>query len=99
MQEATNPTDLEDLSPTVPTLDFPRDDWSHRRHRLDAVLILFGGLLTKIVGWPSASVVEQLVAPSLIAGIVSLIGLYVFGALLDYRAYLTTKVGAVTGVR
>lgn len=66
----------------------PRDDWSHRRIRMDVVLGVFLSLLTYIVLTGQATPVDQLVVPSLIAGVVAIIGAYVFGAVWDYRSFI-----------
>ena len=69
---------------------FDRDDWSKRRLRLDLTTFLFAALLTYIVVTGRANAVDQLVVPSLIAGIVALIGAYVFGAVWDYKSFMNS---------
>lgn len=66
-----------------------RDDWSKRRLRLDLIVLLFSGLLTYIVLSGQSTVADQLIVPSLIAGIVSLVATYVFGAVWDYRSFMS----------
>ena len=67
-----------------------RDDWSKRRLRLDLTLLLLSGLLSYIVIAGRANAVDQLVVPSLVAGIVSLIAAYVFGAVWDYKSFMSS---------
>ena len=67
-----------------------RDDWARRRLRMDGVILLFSGLLSYIVLTDRANAVDQLVVPSLIAGIVSLIAAYVFGAVWDYKSFMSS---------
>lgn len=68
-----------------------RDDWSHRRLRMDVVQIIYLGLLAYIILTGRANAVDQLAVPSLIAGIVAILGTYVFGSVWDYRSFLISK--------
>lgn len=81
-------TPVPDLRLLPPDHALQRDDWSKRRLRLDLTTVLFAVLLTYIVVTGRANAVDQLVVPSLIAGIVALIGAYVFGAVWDYRSFM-----------
>lgn len=76
--------------PIPPDHALERDDWSKRRLRLDLVVALFAGLLSYIVLTGQSTVADQLVVPSLIAGIVSLIAAYVFGAVWDYKSFMSS---------
>ena len=79
--------------PIPPDHALDRDDWSKRRLRLDAVLLLFSGLTTYILITGRSQPVDTLAIPSLIGGIVALIGVYVFGAVWDYKSFMGSMVG------
>lgn len=81
-------TPVPDLRLLPPDHALQRDDWSKRRLRLDLIVLLFSGLLSYIVLSGQSTVADQLIVPSLIAGIVSLVATYVFGAVWDYRSFM-----------
>lgn len=76
-------------APTPPVEDKPdRDDWSHRRHRLDAMTVLFGSWLSYIIWKDNPDPLYTSVAFYLIVGLVTILGTYIVGSLYDYKSYL-----------
>lgn len=80
---------MNEINSSPPATDLPdRDDWTHRRHRLDAMILLFSIWLSYIIWKDNPDPLHVSVAFYLIAGLVTILGTYIVGSLFDYRAYL-----------
>jgi hypothetical protein len=66
----------------------PKSEWKRRRFRLDLCLIVIFVWLSYIIFSNSDTVLFQQVSIALIAGGVSLIGTYIFGAVFDDHNFM-----------
>src|ERR1700761_3867072 len=73
-----------------PPAALQRDDWLGRHVVLFVTYVSFLGMLVYIVLTAQSNAVDQLAVPSLIAGIVTLTGVYVFGQVWDYRSFMNS---------
>lgn len=80
----TNSPEKEGLSPPLVS----PSEWKRRRFRLDiALVLLFASLIYVLLPGGDTEVDKAAVIP-LVAGIVGLIGSYVFGAVWDDKNYM-----------
>ena len=71
----------------IPDELLERDDWKHRRLRMDLVLVFFCGWISYILYQGGQSPVYQTAIMALIGGVIAIIGTYVFGAVWDYKQF------------
>lgn len=84
--EAVEIIKVPDLNPHRKPIERP--DWKRRRLRLDLALIFLGACLLYVLFPGGDATVDEVAVIPLVAGVVGLIGQYIFGATWDDKNYM-----------